>query len=419
MLRDHLDEALALAMRNDHMVALLYLDLDRFKTINDSLGHSFGDNLLKAVAQRLHDCVRKGDTIARLGGDEFTILLPMVIDVDGPAHLARNLLEALHSPIPIDGREMFVNASIGITVYPNDGKSAEVLLRNADLAMYRAKSAGGNTYEFYTEDMTVQTLKRLDMEHKLRYALERDEFSMHYQPRIDIQTGQICCLEALLRWQQPEFGKVAPVEFIPVLEETGLIIPVGEWVIRKVCAYTQSLRAAGLETIRVAVNLSVRQFRDKHFVKFIEQCLQEFGLEGRHLELEITESVLVEHIGTTIAMLKELHDMGIHISIDDFGTGYSSLAYIKRFPIDTLKIDRAFVRDITTDADDKAIVTAIISMSRSLGYRVTAEGVETKEQLAFLRLQGCDEIQGNFLSRPLSSKKLEVWFSGQGVSLRS
>ena len=221
-----------------------------------------------------------------------------------------------------------------------------------------------------------------------------------------------------MRWQEPEYGAVKPVDFIPVLEETGLIVPVGKWVLRTVCAYAQTLQSSGLET-RVAVNLSVRQFRDKNFVKFIEQCLHDYGLEGRHLELEITESLLVEHIGTTIAMLRELHDMGIHISIDDFGTGYSSLAYIKRFPIDTLKIDRAFVRDITTDADDKAIVTAIISMSRSLGYNVTAEGVETKEQLAFLRFQGCDEIQGNFLSRPLSTEDLEVWFSGQGISLRS
>ena len=417
LLRDHLDEALAQAQRNDHMVALLYLDLDRFKTINDSLGHSVGDSLLQAVAQRLRDCIRKGDTIARLGGDEFTVLLPSVNDVDVPAHVAQNVLETLRPSIAVDGHDVFVNASIGITIYPDDGETAEYLLRNADLAMYRAKSAGGNTYEFFTEDMTVQTVRRLDLEHKLRYALERNEFTLYYQPRADLQSGRICGFEALLRWQQPELGNVAPEDFIPVLEETGLIIPVGEWVIRTVCSFTQNLRATGLEAVRVAVNLSARQFRDNNLVKFIEQCLQDSGLEGRHLELEITESLLVENIDTTTTMLRVLHAMGIHISIDDFGTGFSSLAYLKRFPIDTLKIDRAFVRDVTSNTDDKAIVTAIISMSRSLGYSVTAEGVETKEQLAFLRLQGCDEIQGYFLSRPLSTENLETWITEQGANI--
>ncbi len=417
LLLDHLEEALALAQRNEHMVALLYLDLDRFKTINDSLGHSVGDSLLKAVAQRLHNCIRGGDTIARLGGDEFTVLLPNVHDVGGPAHVAQNLLEVLRPSIAVDGHEVFVNASIGITICPDDGNTAEDLLKCADLAMYRAKSAGGDAYEFFTEDMTVQTVRRLDMEHKLRYALERNEFSLHYQPRADIQSGQICGLEALLRWYQPELGEVAPVDFIPVLEETGLIIPVGEWVIQTACSYAQRLRAARLGMLRIAVNLSTRQFRDRNLVKSIEQCLQHSGLAGWHLELEITESLLIENIDTTIAILSELHAMGIHISIDDFGTGYSSLAYLKRYPIDTLKIDRAFVRDITTDEDDKAIVIAIISMSRSLGYSVIAEGVETKEQLAFLRLQGCDELQGNFLSRPLGAEDLEIWLSEQGFNL--
>jgi diguanylate cyclase (GGDEF)-like protein/PAS domain S-box-containing protein len=416
---DHLNEALLQAQRNDHMVALLYLDLDRFKTINDSLGHSVGDALLKVVGHRLQDCLRKGDTIARLGGDEFTVLLPNINHVSAPAYVAQNLLEALHPPVVIEGHELFVNSSIGITIYPDDGKTADDLLKNADLAMYRAKSAGGGTYEFFTEDMTIQTVKRLDMEHKLRYALERNEFCLHYQPRADMQSGEICCLEALLRWHQPELGIVEPVEFIPVLEETGLIIAVGEWVIRTACSYAQTLRTAGMETLRVAVNLSARQFRDRNFVDLVKRCLQDSGLDGAHLELEITESLLIENIDSTIAMLNELHGMGIHISIDDFGTGYSSLAYLKRFPIDTLKIDRVFVRDITTDVDDKAIVTAIISMSRSLGYSVTAEGVDTKEQLTFLRLQGCDELQGYYLSPPLSTGELEMWLGEQGVKLRT
>lgn len=414
LLRNRLDAAIEQAQRNGHLVALLYLDLDRFKTINESLGHSIGDNLLKAVGQRLHDCIRKGDTIARLGGDEFTVLLPFVHDVGAPAHVARNLLEALRPPVAVDGHEVFISASIGITVYPDDGQSAETLLKNADLAMYRAKSTGGDSYEFFTEDMTLLTVKRLDMEHKLRYALERNEFSLHYQPRADIQSGKVCGLEALLRWQQPELGSLAPAEFIPVLEDTGLIIPVGEWIIQSVCAYAQSLRRAGFDALRFAINLSPRQFRDKSLVGSIRQSLQDSGLDHRYLELELTENLLIENIDTTIAMLNELHDLGIHISIDDFGTGYSSLAYLKRFPIDTVKIDRTFVRDVVTDVDDKAIVNAIIGMSRSLGFSVTAEGVETKEQLEFLRLQGCNELQGFFLSPPLNTEDLERWLSRFG-----
>jgi len=410
MLFDHLDNALAQARRSEHTVALLYLDLDRFKTVNDGLGHSSGDRLLKAISERLHHCVREADTVARFGGDEFVILLPSTRHVDEPAHVAQNLIEALRAPFVIgNGPELFATASIGITIFPIDGEDAETLLRNADLAMYRAKSRGGDAYEFYASYMTVQTTRHLDMEHKLRYALERNELSLRYQPRIDMHTGKICAVEALLRWKHPELGDVEPVDFVPVLEETGLITTVGRWVIQTACHCARSLQQAGLTGLRVAVNLSPRQLRDNGFVTFIRECLEEFELDGGCLEVEITESLLIENVSTTIAMLDALHDLGVHISIDDFGTGYSSLAYLKSFPIDSLKIDRAFIRDITTNADDKAIVTAIIAMARTLGYSTTAEGVETPEQSELLRELGSDELQGFYFSRPLRAVHLEDW----------
>jgi diguanylate cyclase (GGDEF)-like protein/PAS domain S-box-containing protein len=410
LLFDHLENALAQAERSEHMVALLYLDLDRFKSVNDGLGHGIGDRLLKAIAERLDRCVREADTVARLGGDEFVILLPSTRHVDEPAHVAQNLIELLRTPFVIDsGLELFATASIGITVFPIDGEDAETLLRNADLAMYRAKSRGGGVYEFYAEYMTAQTNRYLDMEHKLRYALERNELSLRYQPRIEMHTGKVCAVEALLRWTHPELGDVAPVDFVPVLEETGLIAPVGRWVLQTACRYAQHLQQAGLSRLRVAVNLSPRELRDTGFLPFIRQCLEEFGLEGRCLELEITESLLIENLSTTSAMLDVLHELGVYISIDGFGTGCSSLGYLKRLPIDSLKIDRTFIRDITSNADDKAIVTAIIAMARTLGYSTAAEGVETPEQSELLRSLGSDELQGFYFSRPLPAAQLEEW----------
>ena len=412
LLFDHLKNALAQAERSEHMVALLYLDLDRFKAVNDGFGHSAGDHLLKAIAERLHRCVREADTVARLGGDEFAILLPSTMHVDEPAHAAQNLIEALRAPFIIaSGLELFATASIGITIFPIDGKDVETLLRNADLAMYRAKSRGGDVYEFYAQYMTAQTNQHLEMEHKLRYALERNELSLRYQPRIDMHTGKICAVEALLRWNHPELGDVAPVDFIPVLEETGLIVNVGRWVLQTACHCAWQLQQAGLNRLRVAVNFSPCQMRDDGFVTFVRECLEEFDLDGRCLELEITESLLIDNVSTAIAMLDALHDLGVYISIDDFGTGYSSLAYLKRFPIDNLKIDYAFIRDITTNADDKAIVTAIIAMARTLGYSTTAEGVETPEQSELLRRLGSDELQGFYFSRPLRAAHLEEWIS--------
>jgi diguanylate cyclase (GGDEF)-like protein/PAS domain S-box-containing protein len=414
LLFDHLDNALAQAQRSDHMVALLYADLDRFKSVNDCFGHATGDHLLKAVAERLRSCVREADTVARLGGDEFVILLPSVRHVDEPAHVAQNLLETLHAPFITtadSSQELFSNASIGITIYPIDAEDTATLLRNADQAMYRAKSRGGDVYEFYAQYMTDQTNRHLDMEHKLRHALERNELSLHYQPRVDAASGEVCAIEALLRWSHPEFGEVAASEFVPLLEETGLILPVGRWALQTACSYARTLQTARPGKFRVAVNLSPRQLRDSGLVEFIRECLGQQELDGSVLELEITESLLIEHTGAAVSTLETLHDLGVHISIDDFGTGYAALAYLKRFSIDRLKIDRTFVNDVVSSADDQAIVKAIVAMARSLGYRTTAEGVETPEQLALLRAAGCDELQGFYFSRPLSAGELGTWLS--------
>jgi len=417
LLLDHLDKALAQAQRDKCMVALMFLDLDRFKTVNDSLGHNVGDNLLRAIAQRFHECVRGGDIVSRLGGDEFTVMLPVIRKNEEPAHVAQNLLDTLRQPIVINGHEIFCTASIGITLYPNDAKNTDELLKNADLAMYRAKAFGGDTFEFFTDELTEQSHQRLDIENKLRHALARKELSLHYQPQINIQSGDICGFEALLRWDQPELGIVPPNVFIPILEETGLIIPVGEWVFETACACAKHLQLAGLHNFRMAINLSARQFHNKQLVSSIKQHLNDSKLKGHHLEIEITESLLIENIDATTFMLSELSGMGINISIDDFGTGYSSLAYLKCFPINTIKIDRAFVRDLMTDSDDRSIITAIIAMARNLGYKVIAEGVETNEQLEFLRKQRCDEVQGYIISKTLSAEQLDAWLLEQGIDI--
>ena len=410
LLFDHLANALAQAERSAHMVALLYIDLDRFKTVNDGLGNSTGDRLLKAIAERLHRCVREADTAARLGGDEFVILLPSTRHVDEPAHVAQNLIKALRMPFFIaEAQELSTTASIGITIFLINGKDAETLLRNADLAMYRAKSRGGDAYEFYAQYMTAQTNRHLDMEHKLRSALEQKQFSLRYQPRIDIQTGRICAFEALLRWNHPQLGEVAPLDFIPVLEETGMMTTVGRWVLQSACHCARQLQQAGLNGIRLVVNLSPPQLRDNGLLAFVRQCLEQFELGGRCLELEITASLLMDNAGTSIAVLNALHELGIRISIDDFGTGHSSLVYLKRYPIDSLNIDRTFVRHITSNADDKDMVAAIIAMARTLGYSTTAEGVETAEQSELLRHLGSDVLQGYYFSRPLSAAHLQEW----------
>ena len=410
LLIDRLDHAFAQARRAERLVAVLFLDLDRFKTINDSLGHGAGDALLKAVADRLQRCVRKSDSIARLGGDEFTIVLEGVKDVREVIIVAEKILEAIARPISIEGHEVFVTTSIGVTLFPIDDEDVETVLKHADTAMYRAKKAGGNTYEFFTADMSTEAARRLEMENRLRYALEREEFELFYQPRIDLRSGRLTGAEALLRWRNPEAGLVSPAEFIPLLEETGMIIDVGEWVLQTACRDFQGLSHPDRPAPRVAVNLSTRQFQHKDLLGVVKRVLDQTGLEPGRLDLEITESLLADNIESVVTTLNALHDMGIYIAIDDFGTGYSSLSYLKRFPIDILKIDQSFVRDVTTNPDDAEIVKAIVAMAHSLRMNVVAEGVETQAQLELLRRLDCEEVQGYLFSPPLPLSDFISWW---------
>jgi diguanylate cyclase (GGDEF)-like protein len=407
LFRDRLTHAMAQADRYHQKLAVLFLDLDRFKAINDTLGHNVGDQLLKIAAERLRSCVRDCDTVARLGGDEFTVIVDDIMEVQDAAVVAQKILDTLSQPFNLHGHEVFISVSVGITLYPTDDESADNLLRNADSAMYRAKEYGRNNYQFYVADMNVKARARLMLESSLRRALDRGEFTLYYQPRVDLFSGRVIGAEALLRWRHPEMGLVPPVEFIPILEETGMIIPVGDWVLRQASQQNRAWQDMGLPPIRMAVNLSARQFIQKDLAESVLRILEQVGLSPKYMELEITEDLLLEHNQTNIITLTKLRNEGIHISIDDFGTGYSSLSYLKRLPIDTLKIDQSFVRDIDTDPDNKAIASAIIAMANSLHLNVLAEGVETDEQLAFLRAQGCNEIQGFSFSHPLPAEEFE------------
>ena len=404
LLTDRLTQARAHAHRAERLVGVLLLDVDRFKAINDTLGHSMGDLLLREVAERLSGCVREGDTVARLGGDEFTVLLPELRYIEDCATVARKILESLTRPFPLDGHEVFVSASIGITLYPFD-ESIDTLLRNADTAMYHVKENGGNGFEYYTTEMSTASLKRLSLESALRRALERQEFVLHYQPQVDLVSGHVVGAEALLRWQHPEWGLVAPGDFIPLAEETGLIVPIGKWVLFTACRQAKDWQDAGHPPITVAINVSARQFYQKDFMDTVCEVLETTQLDPRYLEIELTEGTVMQNGQATTAMLNELHKMGIQFSIDDFGTGYSSLSYLKRFPIDRIKIDRSFVTNITSDTDDAALASAIIAMSHALDIQTVAEGVETKEQLAFLRDRRCDQIQGYLFSRPIPAEE--------------
>jgi diguanylate cyclase (GGDEF)-like protein len=400
--------ALAQAQRHNGngLIAVLFLDLDRFKVINDTLGHSVGDQLLQAVAQRLKECCRRDrDVIARRGGDEFLILLPELDTTQEAARIAQKIIDAFAQAFVLPEHELFISTCIGISIFPDDGSDADTLVRNADMAMYRAKDHGRNQYHLYNLAINAQTSKRLAMEINLRKAMERSEFFLNYQPKVNVKTGRVVSFEALVRWRNPELGLVEPKQFIPLAEETGLVVQLGEWVLRTACAQNRAWQDANFPPMRVAVNFSPRQFQILRLADMVEKVLAETHLAPCWLELEVTEGIMLQNMENTITTLCRLSELGVHISIDDFGTGYSSLSYIKKLPINTLKIDQSFVNDITFNADDAAIATAVITMAQSLKLNVIAEGVENEDQARFLDSLDCAEMQGFFFSRPLSAEE--------------
>jgi diguanylate cyclase (GGDEF)-like protein/PAS domain S-box-containing protein len=403
LLQDRLSNALARARRQKDKVAVLFLDVDRFKFVNDSLGHSIGDLLLQAVADRLKKWARGQDTVARQGGDEFLIVMTDVKDIPAAAIAAERLMDAMTAEFVVQGHTLSVSCSVGISIFPEHGADSETLIKNADAAMYSAKDYGRDNYRFFTEDMNVQVAARLNLENSLRLALEKKELFLLYQPQMDIKTGGVTGLEALLRWQCPELGLVPPHEFIPIAENIRLIMPIGEWVLRTACSQARKWQDEGLPPLPIAVNVSAAQFLHKGFRELIRRVLDESGLAAQYLELELTESLLLSNADATLSVLQELNAMGVKLAIDDFGTGYSSFSYLKHFPIGKLKIDRSFIGDVAIDADDAAITAAIISMAKALNLKVIAEGVETEAQISFLRAHNCDEIQGYYFSRPLSA----------------
>jgi len=386
--------------------AILFFDLDRFKVINDTLGHHVGDNMLQVLADRLRTLVRPEDTMARFSGDEFIWLIPHVLDRDEAAAFAREVGRIVSKPYDYGGQELFVTASIGVSFYPEDGTDADTLIKHADTAMYRAKEKGGDTFEFYHPDMNFRSLERLHLETHLRKALSRDQIRVYYQPLVDLGSGNIFGMEALVRWEHPELGLVSPGEFIPLAEETGVIVPIGNWVLREACMQNKRWHDMGYD-LCVSVNISMQQFQHPEFVPTIQETLAETGLDPSWLALEITESVAMKNVNFVMETIEELKRIGVYISIDDFGTGYSSLSYLKRFRVHTLKIDRSFIRDVTTDEDNAAIVTALIAMSQQMKMRSLAEGVETTEQLRFLKERGCNEVQGYIYSKPLPAGDFE------------
>ena len=406
LLNDRLAQAVALAHRHGKRLAVMFLDLDRFKYINDSLGHAVGDQLLQSVAHRLTAAVRSSDTVCRQGGDEFVILLADVEHAEDAALSAQKILDALSVSHRIDHFELHITVSIGISIYPENGENAESLIKHADTAMYQAKESGRNHYQFFEQDMTVVAVERHAIESALRGALARQEFVLHYQPKINLETGTISGVEALIRWQHPQRGLILPEQFVWIAEDCGLIVPIGEWVLREACGHAQSWQDAGAPAVPVSVNISAVQFRHKSFLESLASILKASRLAPGYLELELTESVLMEDADAATSVLQALKAMGVRLAIDDFGTGYSSLSYLKRFPIDTLKIDQSFLRDIThagDDSDDAAIVSAVVHMGKILKQCVIAEGVETREQMAFLQAQGCGEGQGFYFSRPVTA----------------
>ncbi len=405
LLNDRIGQAIALAVRHTKAVAVLFLDLDGFKRVNDSLGHSIGDKLLQSIATRLTNSVRSTDTVSRQGGDEFVVLLSEVERPEDAAIMARRLLSAVAEAHPIDRHDLHITTSIGVSLYPDDGLDAEALIKSADTAMYQAKENGRQSYQFFKPAMNVRAVERQFIEEGLRHALERREFKLHYQPKINLGTGKITGAEALLRWTHPVRGPISPAEFIPVAEDCGLIVPIGSWVLREACEQTRTWLDAGLSLGSIAVNASSLQFQQEDFAEVVFATAEEAGLDLRFLELELTESVLMKLTSSTIPTLDALRARGVRLALDDFGTHYSSLSYLRKFPLDALKIDQTFVRQITTVPPETAIVIAVIAMGRSLNLRVVAEGVETLEELDFLRSHDCDEAQGYYFSRPVPAEQ--------------
>jgi diguanylate cyclase (GGDEF)-like protein/PAS domain S-box-containing protein len=422
LFRDRLGQAMARASRSGRAMALMFLDLDRFKVVNDDLGHEVGDRLLQHVTKALTQCLRGGDsigrdagdaashTLSRLGGDEFTVIVENVGGAEDAANIARRMLEALNEPFHVDEEEIVISASIGISMYPTDDVDLDTLIRHTDMAMYRSKSLGRGTYSFFSDDLTAAVTARVSLEGSLRRALERQEFVLAFQPKADLRSGQVTGVEALLRWHRPGHGLIPPDRFVGVLEDTGLILPVGAWVIRAACEQLAAWDRVGLPPMRLAVNLSARQFRHLYLASLVEDSLRQNEIDPQRLEIELTESLLMEDNESTRAMLESFRRMGVRLAIDDFGTGHSSLSYIRRFSIDTLKIDRSFVQSLPENDEDAAICSAVIALGRSMRMCVIAEGVETPEQAQLLRDLGCDEMQGYWLGRPMPGDEFAAWF---------
>jgi diguanylate cyclase (GGDEF)-like protein len=419
LFRDRLQQALSQAQHDNQLLAVALFCLDSLKEINNAFGHDAGDLLLRRVAQRLNTSVLQAVMPSRLSSNLFAVVQTDLTSLENLVTLSQTLLNVLSQPFSLNENKVHISASIGIAFYPSDSTHVDQLLQNASTAMEQAKRQGSGNYQFYSTTMNAQLQERLALKNELRYALERSEMLLHYQPRINLHSGRIIAVEALLRWQHPTWGLISPARFIPIAEESGLIVPIGEWVLRNACVQNRAWQAAGLPPLRMAVNLSARQFKSDNLVEMVAQILKETGLEATCLELEVTESLMMENAEHSIVVLQQLHDLGITLALDDFGTGYSSLSYLRRFPIDTLKVDRSFVRDVVSNPEDAAITQSIIALGKSLKLNITAEGVETQEQFEYLRAQGCDEIQGYYFSRPVPAAALADLLKepGQPVSV--
>jgi diguanylate cyclase (GGDEF)-like protein len=416
LLRDRFEQAMVAASRDDSGGVLMFLDIDNFKQVNDSFGHLVGDQLLLQVVERLQGCIRDADTICRQGGDEFMIVLTNITDINDISRIAQHMLDVVSDPIEIENQSFHTSASIGVSLFPSDGIDFDTLLKNADTAMYQAKESGKNAYRFFTAKMNAEVVEQMRLQTQLRFALQRNEFQLHYQPQIDLASGSVIGMEALIRWQHPELGKISPADFIPVAEASGLIIPIGAWVLEEACRQARVWQQSGLLRFKVGVNLSALQFKRGNILETVSNALERSGLPPNMLELELTESILLQDLETALKTILELKALGVQLAIDDFGTGYSSLSYLKRLHVDKLKIDQSFVRDIVTDTDDLAIVCAIIQLGKTLQMKVIAEGVETDEQLQLLSRHACNEAQGYYFCRPLGAADVSCWLAERNQS---